>query len=77
MDWNDMTWFALATYEKGKALLPAIALGDSLYDLHAAAKGARVTGLSKLLDAGVSPTPEQAADTGFDLAALLQYGKAV
>ncbi len=53
MDWNDMTWFALATYEKGKALLPAIALGDSLYDLHAAAKGARVTGLSKLLDAGV------------------------
>ena len=26
----------------------------------------------KLLDAGVSPTPEQAADSGFDLASLLQ-----
>lgn len=31
----------------------------------------------KLLDAGVSPTPEQAADTAFDLATLLQHGKAV
>jgi 3-phenylpropionate/trans-cinnamate dioxygenase ferredoxin reductase subunit len=31
----------------------------------------------KLLDAGVSPTPEQAADTSFDLATLLQHGKAV
>ena len=31
----------------------------------------------KLLDAGVSPTPEQAADASFDLATLLQHGKAV
>jgi 3-phenylpropionate/trans-cinnamate dioxygenase ferredoxin reductase subunit len=31
----------------------------------------------KLLDAGVSPTPEQATDTAFDLATLLQHGKAV
>jgi 3-phenylpropionate/trans-cinnamate dioxygenase ferredoxin reductase subunit len=31
----------------------------------------------KLLDAGLSPTPEQAADTGFDLATLLKHGQAV
>lgn len=31
----------------------------------------------KLLDAGASPTPEQAADTAFDLATLLAHGKAV
>lgn len=31
----------------------------------------------KLLDAGVSPTPEQAADTGFDLVTLLKHGQAV
>jgi 3-phenylpropionate/trans-cinnamate dioxygenase ferredoxin reductase subunit len=28
----------------------------------------------KLMDAGVSPTPEQAADTGFDLNSLLSAG---
>lgn len=29
---------------------------------------------SKLLDAGLSPTPEQAADSGFDLGSLLKQG---
>jgi 3-phenylpropionate/trans-cinnamate dioxygenase ferredoxin reductase subunit len=29
---------------------------------------------SKLLDAGLSPTPEQAADSGFDLGNLLKQG---
>ena len=69
-----MPWFALATYRKNGKLLPAIAVGDALYDLRSAARTAHVALKAQWLEGG---TEAIVRDWRSSAAALKKAGAAI